>query len=128
MPAGPAPTIASSTLMRAPPLTGVSRTLRQPAASMAAAADAPAGTRTIRPSTATAIIAAAAGSRRSRNIKAPRRKGLEHRVEHAFCDHRRKPSGMRRGERDAAVTTGEEGAGTALGVVIDRQPVGRHDP
>src|SRR5438128_231905 len=101
--------------------------LSSPAASTAAAAEAPAGTTTLRPSTSTATVAAAP-SGRFRNIKALGGKRREHGVERSSRDHRRKQIGVRPGQRYAAVAIGGKGAGTALRFVIDRQPVGRHDP
>src|SRR3984893_9548438 len=67
-------------------------------------------------------------SGRGRNIEPPGREGLERGVEHAGGDHRREESGVRRGEGDAAVAICGECAGKTLRLVIDRQPVGRHDP
>src|SRR5712692_8649158 len=100
--------------------------LPRPAASTAAAAEAPAGTMTVRPSTVTAIVAAEL-SGRFLNIEAPGGKRRQNRVERPRRDHRREQIGVRAGERDAAVAIGGEGAREALRSVVDRQPVGRHD-
>src|ERR1700675_1602617 len=97
--------------------------LGSPAISTAAAAEAPAGTRTVRPSTSTAIVAAALSSR-GRNIEALGRKGRQHRVERALGDHRREQFGMRSCQGDAAVAIGGERAGEALGLVVNRQAIG----
>src|SRR5713101_1556438 len=101
--------------------------LRNPAISTAAAAEAPTGTRIVRPSTMTATLAGGA-SGRGRNIKTLARKKLQRGVERTGSDHRREDVGMGAGERDAAVAVGGEGAGKALGLVVDRQPVERHHP
>src|SRR6516165_6937937 len=101
--------------------------LANPAASTAAAADAPAGTITVRPSTTTGTVGRWS-SGRGRNIEPLGRKELECRVERALGNHRREEIGMRPGEGDTAVTIRGEGAREALRLVVDRQPVGWHDP
>src|SRR6202011_5322190 len=105
----------------------VSRMLLNPAASTAAAAEAPTGTAIGRPSNVTETVARGV-SGRGRNIEPPGREGLERRVEHAGGDHRREESGVRPGEGDAAVAIRGESPGKTLRLVIDRQPVGRHHP
>src|SRR6516164_5730449 len=101
--------------------------LANPAASSAAAAEAPAGTITVRPSTMTRTVSRESSSR-DRNIDPLGRKEFKGRVERAPGDHRREEIGMRRGEGDTAVTIGGEGTGEALRLVVDRQPIGWHDP
>src|SRR6516164_8381592 len=101
--------------------------LSNPAASTAAAADAPAGTITARPSTVTATVGRGP-SGRGRNIEPLGRKEFKLRVERPGGDHRREEVGMRPGESDAAVTIGGEGTGEALRLVVDRQSVRRHNP
>src|ERR1700675_4850222 len=98
--------------------------LGSPATSTAAAAEAPAGTRTVRPSSSTAIVAAGP-SGRGRNIEALGRELRQHRVERAGGDHRRKGIGVRPGERDATVAISSEGAGKLLGFIIDGQAIRR---
>src|SRR6266542_2956232 len=105
---------------RSLPPTGVSRMLASPASSTAAAAEAPEGTRMLRPSTSTRMDAAGA-SGRGRNIEALGREWRHHRIERTRCDHRRKGVGMRRRQGHAAVAIGGEGAGKLLGFVVDRQ-------
>ena len=75
--------------------------LRKPATRTAAATEAPAGTKIVRPSTITAMVAGSP-SGRGRNIEAPCRKEVECRFERAGGDHRRKDIGMGAGEGDAA--------------------------
>src|SRR5690349_16280391 len=101
--------------------------LSNPAASTAAAAEAPTGTVVLRPSTVTATLGRCA-SDRDRNIEPPGREGFERRIEHAGSDQRREEIGVRPGECDAAVAIRGESAWKALRLVIDRQPVGRHHP
>src|SRR5204862_1902770 len=98
--------------------------LASPDASTAAAADAPSGTTTARPSTVTAMVAAGASDRR-RNIKALGRERRQGRVERAGGDHRREQIGVRSGEGHAAVAIGGESAGKAFRLIVDRQAVGR---
>src|SRR5712692_1314780 len=87
---------------RSLPSTGVSRMLRKPATRTAAAAEAPAGTKIVRPSTVTAMVAGSP-SGRGRNIETACRKEVECRFEHARGDHRRKGAGMGAGEGDPTV-------------------------
>src|SRR5947209_16291847 len=101
--------------------------LRNPATRTAAAAEAPATTKIVRPSTMTAIVAESASGRR-RNIETLCRKRVEDGIERARGDHRGKQVGMRPGERHAAVAVGGKRSGKALRLVVDRQAVGRHDP
>src|SRR6516165_12704447 len=100
--------------------------LSNPAASTAAAADVPTGTVTVRPSIETAT-AAPGPSGRGRNIEPPCRKALERGIQLPRRDDRREQIGVRRSQGDAAVAIGGEGAGKLLRLVVDRQPVGRHD-
>src|SRR5207245_10385496 len=73
---------------RSLPSTGVWRMLQNPAIRTAAAAEAPRGTWTVRPSTVTAMAAGAPSDRR-RNLEAPCRKETEGRIELADGNHRR---------------------------------------
>src|SRR3981081_4656732 len=99
--------------------------LRRPATRTAAAADAPAGTKIVRLSTMTAMVAGSP-SGRGRNIETPCRKEVECRFERAGGDHRRKGVGMGARKGDAAVAVGGEGSRKTLRLVVDRQAVGRH--
>src|SRR5438552_7443090 len=101
--------------------------LSNPAPNAAAAAEAPWGTAIARPSTVTTT----AGRRsldRGRNIEPLGREGFEGRIEFAGGDHRREAIGVRPGKSDAAVAVRGEGTREPLGLVVDRQPVGRHYP
>ena len=87
----------------------------------------PAARSTVRPSTSTAIVAARPRQAAAGTSKRFAENGAMHRVERAGGDHRREQIGVRPGQGDAAVAIRGKGAGEALGFVVDRQPVRRHD-
>src|SRR5271166_6789189 len=99
----------------------------RPAASTAAAAEAPGATYTKVPSTTTAMLAGPP-SVRNRNIETLCREQIERRFESAGGNHRRQQVGVGCGEGDAAVAIGAKGAGKPFRLIINRQPIGWHDP
>src|SRR3954453_1698361 len=99
----------------------------RPAKSTAAAAEAPAGTRTILPSTSTAMVGGVP-SGRARNTEASGQNRRNNWIERAGRDHWREGVGVRRRQRDATMAVRCECAGKLLGFIVDRQAVGRDDP
>src|ERR1700730_7511086 len=99
--------------------------LSSPAANTAAAAEAPTGTATLKPSTVTETVGRS-GSDRGRNIEPPGREEIERRVERARSDARRQEIAVRRGEGHAAVPIRGESARKAHRLVIYPHPVRWH--
>src|ERR1700682_5404091 len=98
---------------RLAPVTGVSRVEVSPASSIAAAAEAPSGTRMSRPSTVTSTVGPLA-SGRLRNIEARGGKQGQLGGEHAGGDHRGEGVGVGASEGDAAVAIRGKGPGELL--------------
>src|SRR5476649_2082117 len=97
-----------------------------PAASMADATVSPMRARIGLPSIVTVSVAPVSPS--LLNMKPPRAEGSDQRlVERAARDHRRHGESMIGRERDARMAAQHEGAGMRRALVVDREPVLRHD-